>query len=150
MDRKEYQKKYREKNPEKKKQEYQRNKHKYLVRAKKYQEKNKIEIKQKMKERYKKKPEHYKELRIIYKYGMTYEDKEEMYKNQFNKCLTCQKDFSITNLHIDHDHETGKVRGLLCPQCNTALGLVKEDVITLKHMIEYLNDPRFLFGNKQK
>ena len=40
--------------------------------------------------------------------------------------------------NIDHDHETGEVRGLLCRGCNVALGAVRDSVTTLVAMIEYL------------
>lgn len=42
------------------------------------------------------------------------------------------------NFHIDHNHTTEKVRGLLCSSCNLALGHAKEDKEVLKSMIEYL------------
>jgi hypothetical protein len=40
--------------------------------------------------------------------------------------------------HIDHDHQTGRVRGLLCHSCNLALGYVKDDVSLLRRMVSYL------------
>jgi hypothetical protein len=40
--------------------------------------------------------------------------------------------------HVDHDHQSGKVRGLLCVGCNTALGMVKDNTEVLAAMIEYL------------
>jgi hypothetical protein len=42
-------------------------------------------------------------------------------------------------MHVDHDHETGKVRGVLCYLCNLALGYVHDDVKVLQTMIDYLN-----------
>lgn len=43
-----------------------------------------------------------------------------------------------TRIAYDHDHTTGKHRGWLCMKCNTALGLVNDDVEILKKLIEYL------------
>ena len=45
-----------------------------------------------------------------------------------------------TRLHIDHNHKTGKVRGLLCVNCNHALGKVKDDKLILMGLIDYLNE----------
>ena len=42
-------------------------------------------------------------------------------------------------LCVDHDHKTGQVRGLLCKGCNVALGETKDNVETLKGLIEYVN-----------
>jgi hypothetical protein len=43
-------------------------------------------------------------------------------------------------LHIDHDHETGRLRGLLCHGCNTAIGLLGDDPERLRRAINYLNE----------
>jgi|DEB0MinimDraft_4_1074332.scaffolds.fasta_scaffold82317_1 hypothetical protein len=51
------------------------------------------------------------------------------------KCATCG---STNRLCIDHDHKTNKPRGLLCHNCNTALGLVGDNLETLTNLIEYL------------
>lgn len=70
------------------------------------------------------------------RHGITKEIYDEMYKAQNGKCYICGLD--EVKLHIDHNHSTGKVRRLLCKECNMALGLLKENVVTLKNMIEYL------------
>ena len=64
---------------------------------------------------------------------------DELYEELMQKdnCDTCGR--VMTKKCIDHDHVTGKVRGVLCNNCNTALGLVKDNVDTLKNMILYVS-----------
>ena len=57
------------------------------------------------------------------RYGMTLEAYEEMVEKQEGRCLICGE--LPPALFIDHDHATGKVRGLLCPRCNGALGVIE-------------------------
>lgn len=57
-------------------------------------------------------------------------------------CKRCKISKSLEEFHkklsVDHCHKTGKVRGLLCSNCNTAIGLLKEDINVLKNAINYL------------
>ena len=55
------------------------------------------------------------------KYNLYYVDYLLMKKNQNNSCALCFRKEGLTKLHIYHNHETGKVRGLLCHQCNWLL-----------------------------
>jgi hypothetical protein len=77
-------------------------------------------------------------------YGLTFEEFDAMLSSQDNACAICgTKEPSKTRgrdkrFHVDHSPETGEVRGLLCKSCNIALGEVKENIHTLKSMIEYL------------
>jgi transcription elongation factor Elf1 len=71
-------------------------------------------------------------------YGVTTKDVERMRVEQDYECATCGEEESGRGLFVDHDHETGEVRGLLCQNCNTALGMAKDNVETLKNMIRYL------------
>ena len=68
-------------------------------------------------------PEKAKEImrwaNIKYKYNMTREDFEIMSNLQNNNCAICGEE---VKLHVDHCHKTGKIRGLLCRNCNTSLG----------------------------
>lgn len=77
--------------------------------------------------------------RIKNRYGITKEDFSALLEKQNNLCAICfiKPD---TRLHIDHCHQTGKVRGLLCGNCNRALGLLKDNTIFLSKAIEYLNN----------
>ena len=85
---------------------------------------------------------------IVYrysKYGITKEDFEAKLQKQDNTCAVCKEKFSnLSKIKIDHDHETGTVRGLLCHSCNVALGHFKDNVDILKTAIKYIK-----IGNKQ-
>ena len=82
------------------------------------------------------------ELKI--KYGITLEQYYDMIKNQNNKCFICSIEFDKNikwlKPHIDHDHQTNKVRSLLCLHCNTTIGYAKENINTLSNMINYLKE----------
>ena len=77
------------------------------------------------------------------KYGLTEDQYYQMLEDQDGVCLICGKAPDLdstrnTRLCVDHDHTTGKVRGLLCNTCNRVLGMVKDNTTTLHSMIEYL------------
>jgi hypothetical protein len=72
------------------------------------------------------------------RYGMTKDDYEKMYADQKGNCFLCGEHYSI--LCIDHSHKTGKVRKLLCKECNTAIGLLKENISTLENIINYIKN----------
>lgn len=73
-------------------------------------------------------------------YGITEIQFEDLSKKQEGKCDICMKSLEgPKNCHIDHNHETKEVRGLLCSSCNKALGLFKENPDTLQAAINYLH-----------
>ena len=75
-------------------------------------------------------------------YNITIEEYDEMFNKQEGKCLICghhQNEFK-RRFDVDHNHTTGKIRGLLCGGCNLVIGNAKEDVNVLKNAIEYLNN----------
>jgi hypothetical protein len=74
-------------------------------------------------------------------YGITDDEYNRIGVEQAGVCATCKKIRrwrGTESLHVDHCHETGRVRGLLCYYCNAALGLIGDDIQTLQAMIEYL------------
>lgn len=76
-------------------------------------------------------------------YGMTIEEYEEMEAIQDFRCVICKRDrqeAGMTNKSwcIDHNHTTGKIRQLLCVDCNNGIGLFGENVESLRRAIEYL------------
>ena len=75
-------------------------------------------------------------------YGITLDEYNKMYENQKGCCKICgehQESFSVT-LAVDHCHTTGKVRGLLCRSCNTALGSFRDNITNLQSAIDYLKE----------
>lgn len=69
-------------------------------------------------------------------YGLTMEEYDEMLESQEGTCAICglpQKQF-----FVDHNHETGEVRGILCAQCNGGLGFFQDKVSILENAICYL------------
>ena len=76
----------------------------------------------------------------LVKYGLTKEEHDAMLLLQNNLCAICNKTKDKT-LHVDHDHKTGRVRGLLCYSCNTGIGLLKDDIKYLANAIKYLTSP---------
>jgi len=74
------------------------------------------------------------------KYGITVEEFEQMLKNQDYKCDICKlpSDSFKEWLVVDHNHTTGKVRGLLCKSCNFGLGNFKDSTFNLQNALNYL------------
>lgn len=76
-------------------------------------------------------------------FGITLEVYEMLLKAQCGVCAICGKTCKTgKRLGVDHDHETGAIRGLLCLRCDTALGQVDDNIDTLKKMIAYLTRGR--------
>jgi hypothetical protein len=90
---------------------------------------------------YKKNPEAYKWRVRLNNYGITKEQFFEILDKQDNKCALCNKPFESlwgNHCHIDHCHETDKVRGLLCMSCNVGLGMLGDTKEKLMKAINYL------------
>lgn len=76
------------------------------------------------------------------KYGITYEDYLELLEEQHEKCAICGKKGNeckrYNKLSVDHDHETGVIRGLICHDCNVGLGCFNDDPELLLWAATYL------------
>jgi hypothetical protein len=74
-------------------------------------------------------------------YGMSPQQYEALHQAQGGKCLICKTSNpggQGGKLHVDHSHETGKVRGLLCTNCNRGLGFFQDQIENLTAAINYL------------
>ncbi len=81
------------------------------------------------------------------RYGITVEQYNALLQSQGNVCAVCQEPETVINatksgkvslLGVDHDHATGKVRGLLCQRCNQALGLLNDEQTTIESLLRYI------------
>lgn len=73
------------------------------------------------------------------KYSLSPEEYEDMLERQDGKCAVCKEVMGGSrNEHVDHDHVTGKVRGLLCAHCNTAIGKFRDEPERLIAAAQYL------------
>lgn len=72
------------------------------------------------------------------KFGISLSQWLTMYEQQGKVCLVCKQDGGARRLHVDHDHATGKVRGLLCGRCNIGLGYFLDNSERLRAAADYL------------
>jgi hypothetical protein len=76
--------------------------------------------------------------RRLGQYGLTREAYQQLFEQQNGQCPVCEISLLDTIVHIDHDHATGKVRGLLCQDCNFGLGRFHDKIDVLQAAIDYL------------
>lgn len=77
---------------------------------------------------------------ICSKFGITEKEYHQLFKAHEYRCAICRQPCSSgRQLAIDHDHETGEIRGLLCGVCNRSLGGFQDDPELLKKDIDYLS-----------
>ena len=68
----------------------------------------------------------------------TEDERAALFAFQGGACAICGE---VTELFTDHSYRTGKTRGLLCRQCNTALGMLKDSPTRLRKALVYLRNP---------
>ena len=101
---------------------YQANAEKYKENASKFKAKN---------------PEKYADYLRKTRYGIEPDVYRKMLETQNNQCKICTKPF-VKAPCIDHCHKTGKIRGLLCRKCNTAIGLLEDSIANITRAAIYL------------
>lgn len=84
---------------------------------------------------------------LEYKYGLTIEEYSFLLEKQNSICAICGREETavdrngkIKKLQVDHDHETGKIRGLLCSTCNRGIGYLQDDISIIENALEYLKE----------
>lgn len=120
---------YNKRHPEKKK-----------VKDKRYRTKHNAKVNAMTRKWRKNNPEIVRKHNLKKYFGLTVEVYDSMYIEQGGCCAICgthQSELKL-RLAVDHDHETGQLRGLLCGSCNTALGLMKDSIGILDNAVSYL------------
>lgn len=142
---KQHQQQYNLDNKEKSEEYYEENKEKILARSKQYYEDNKEKIlesgkiyRANNKDKIKRRGWSYN----LKQYGITEEEYYIIFNNQNGCCKICKthQNKLKSSLHIDHNHNTGKVRGLLCGKCNQGLGFFYDNIDLMEKAIEYLKN----------
>lgn len=116
---------------------YKKNKRKIDKKNLNWAKENKDKMSEFGKRHFKKNFNKIKSKRIKYRYNITIEEYSKMLEEQDYQCKICKE---IKALCIDHDHKTGKVRGLLCGKCNRGIGFFNDNIKSLHNAIDYLTD----------
>jgi len=81
-------------------------------------------------------------------FNLSFDDYMQMFNDQSGACAIChqpethRRQGKLKALAVDHDHKTGAIRGLLCSDCNTGIGKLKDSPSVLRSAIQYLERPR--------
>lgn len=131
-----------------------------VVKSREWRRNNREKVAEWRREDYKNNPEKYKawaaahiekngaydgDMRAARRFKISLEEYYSMIDSQGNRCAVCKEyetrviNGKFCRLCVDHDHKTGKIRGLLCHDCNTALGKFEDNVERIRSAIEYLN-----------
>jgi hypothetical protein len=92
-------------------------------------------------------PEKVRRVGLKHKYGLSMEEYQQMLRDQNGVCAICKRPQNRTHptagiheLCVDHCHTTGAIRGLLCHDCNSALGLLHDDPERAKALLQYIEE----------
>jgi len=116
---------------------YKKDPEKVLTLNQKYREQHREELAAAERKRKKSQsPERQRDYRLRRAYGITLAQYNEMAERQGGACAICSR--IETPLSVDHCHESGAVRGLLCKNCNKGLGMFGESVATVRVALAYM------------
>ena len=106
--------------------------------AKKHRSKNKDNIKKYNKKYYKNHRELFLSKHYEKRYGLTIEQRKDLYFNQNGCCILCGEPTPYDKICTEHSHKTGKVRGLTCYRCNTFIGYIETNSQLVPKILTYL------------
>lgn len=97
--------------------------------------------KEQSKKYYNSRKKHFKEWHLKRAYNITAQENTKMLIQQNNSCKICGNEFTGIppfRPHVDHDHQTNKIRGLLCNNCNVGIGMLNDDPTTIRNAIKWI------------
>ena len=118
-----------------------RDRNREAIAARRVGQSDKIRAQQRA--RYHANPEKYRDYELRRRYGISSADYERMLIAQRGVCAVCEKAEFIgpgKRLHVDHDHKTKKVRGLVCVRCNVLIGMAQDQPERFTAAIQYLDN----------
>jgi hypothetical protein len=118
---------------------YRQNREREIARVKAWQQANPERLKVWREKNRDRRLQQLREIHLRNKFSLTVEEYERIFEAQGGVCALCESPPTPgISLHVDHDHGTGEIRGLLCVRCNNALGLFREDPDLLKRAARYV------------
>jgi hypothetical protein len=124
---------------------YAQNRERYIAGVRRWQRENPDRMSEYRRQR-NARPEVKRRARDAYfmrTYGVTADEVDEMLDAQNGRCAICGvQPERLASMHVDHDHERGHLRGLLCVSCNQGLGQFRDDPAILLRAIVYLRQRR--------
>lgn len=126
---------------------YQANRDHPIAGVKRWQQENKDHLHAYRREYRKGRKAEDRDAHLRRTFGITQADYDELLARQGGGCGICGKPPGKISLHVDHDHETGEIRGLLCVGCNNALGQFHDDPDLLALAADYVSSETWPFVN---
>ncbi len=135
-----YKKRHPERHAERNRRDYAKHREARKAAMRAYHWKNRDVEVLKMRKHYHENRETIRRARNASKYGITLEEYDSLFVIQGGVCALCGEpsDSEGRLLSVDHCHDTGKVRGLLCSSCNMGIGIFDDDIASLEKAIAYL------------
>jgi hypothetical protein len=120
---------------------YETNKAQYFARNKVYVEANREKVRAYLKDYYAANKDRARTYNYVRKFGISESELESLFQASGDRCQICNRPFSedsSVKRCIDHCHATGRVRGVVCGQCNCVLGYARDDPAVLLAAVRYL------------
>jgi hypothetical protein len=129
---------------------YSANREASIANVKRWQQENKAHLHAYRKEYRQRRKTEERDAYLRRTFGITQAGYEAILAMQGGGCAICGKSPGKISLHVDHDHATGEVRGLLCVGCNNALGQFRDDLSLLARASDYLVGTEHAIAERQE